>query len=60
MEEYAQSKVCRWEDNSSFKFVKEEINQASLEDEGIEEHKEDNDDIEEDGNILNAVGRKAC
>lgn len=58
VERYAQSKVCRWQDDGPFKFVKQKINQASLEDEGIEEHEEDDDDIKEDGNILNAGGRK--
>lgn len=38
--------------------MEQKINQASLKDEGIEEHEEDDDDIEEDGNVLNAVGGK--
>lgn len=38
--------------------MKQKINQASLEDEGIEEHEEDDDDIKENGNILNTVGKR--
>lgn len=53
VERYAQTKICCWQDDGPFKFVKQKINQASLEDEGIEEHEEDDDDIKENGNILN-------
>lgn len=38
--------------------MKQKINQAGLKNKGVEEHEEDDDDIEEDGNILNAVGKK--
>lgn len=58
MKKYTQSKVCCWQDNSSFKFVKQKIDQAGLKNKGVEEHEKDDDDIEEYGNILNAVGRK--
>lgn len=38
--------------------MKQKINQAGLKNKGVEEHEEYDDGIEEDGNILNAVGKK--
>jgi hypothetical protein len=35
--------------------MEKEVDQASLEDEGVEEHEENYDDVEEDCNILDAV-----
>ena len=35
--------------------MEEEVDQASLEDEGVEEHEEKDDDVEEDCDILDAA-----
>lgn len=40
--------------------MEEKVDQSSLEDKGIEEHEEDDDDIEENGNVLDAAGGERC
>lgn len=58
MEGDAQSQISCRQDNGPFKLVEEEVDQAGLEDEGVEKHEEDDDDVEEDGDILDAVRRQ--
>lgn len=51
----AESEVHRGQNDGPFELMEQEIDQASLEDEGVEEHEENYDDVEEDCNILDAV-----
>lgn len=48
----AESEVHRGQNDGPFELMEQEIDQASLEDEGVEEHEENYDDVEEDCNIL--------
>lgn len=48
---------CR-EQDGSLELVEEEVDQPSLEDEGVEEHEEDDDDIEENSDVLDAGGER--
>lgn len=45
--------VCQ--DDGFFEFMEQEVDQVSLEDEGVEEYEENDDDVEEDCNILDVV-----
>lgn len=48
----AESEVHSCQDDGPFELMEEEVDEASLEDEGVEEHEENDDDVEEDCNIL--------
>lgn len=48
----AEGEVNSCEDDGPFELVEQEVDQASLEDEGVEEHEENDDDVEEDCDIL--------
>lgn len=50
-----EGEVHSCQDDGPFELVEEETDQASLEDEGVEEHEENDDDVEEDRNILDAA-----
>lgn len=54
----AEGKVHSCQDDGPFELMEQEVDQASLEDEGVEEHEENDDDVEEDCNILDAVDIK--
>lgn len=54
----AEGEVHSCEDDGPFEFVEQEVDQASLEDEGVEEHEENDDDVEEDCDILDAADIK--
>ena len=41
-------KVHRCQNDGPFELMEKEVDQASLEDEGVEEHEENYDDVEED------------
>lgn len=47
-----EGEVHSCQDDGPFELVEEETDQAGLEDEGVEEHEENDDDVEEDRNIL--------
>lgn len=51
----AEGEVHRRQNDGPFELMEQEVDQASLEDEGVEEHEENYDDVEEDCNILDAV-----
>lgn len=52
MKRDAQGEVHSCQDDGPFELMEEEVDQASLEDEGVEEHEENDDDVEEDCDIL--------
>lgn len=54
----AEGEVNSCEDDGPFELVEQEVDQASLEDEGVEEHEENDDDVEEDCDILDAADVK--
>ena len=51
----AEGEVHSCQDDGPFELMEQEVDQASLEDEGVEEHEENDDDVEEDRNILDAA-----
>lgn len=51
----AEGEVDSCQDDGPFEFTEQEVDQARLEDEGVEEHEENDDDVEEDSNILDAA-----
>lgn len=55
MKRDAQGEVHSCQDDGPFELMEEEVDQASLEDEGVEEHEENDDDVEEDCDILDAA-----
>lgn len=50
-----EGKVYRCQNDGFFEFMEKEVDQVSLEDEGVEEYEENYDDVEEDCNILDVV-----
>lgn len=53
----AESQVGCGEQDGSLELMEEEVDQSRLEHVGVEEHEEDDDDIEDDGNVLDAARR---
>lgn len=58
MEGNAESQVGCGQQDGPLELVEEEVDQPGLEDEGVEEHEEDDDDVEENGNVLDAEGEE--
>lgn len=54
----AEGEVHSCQDDGPFELVEQEVDQTSLEDEGVEEHEENDDDVEENCNILDAADTK--
>lgn len=54
----AEGEVRSCQDDGPFELTEQEADQAGLEDEGVEEHEENDDDVEEDRNVLDAADIK--
>lgn len=54
----AEGEVRSCQDDGAFELMEQEADQAGLEDEGVEEHEENDDDVEEDRNVLDAADIK--
>lgn len=57
MEGDAECQVGCGEQDGPLEFMEEEVDQSCLENVGVEEHEEDDDDIEDDGDVLDAAGQ---
>lgn len=57
MEGDAESEVHGRQDDGPLELMEQEADQAGLEDERVEEHEEDDDDVEEDRDVLDAAGK---
>lgn len=53
----AESQVGCREHDGALEFMEEEVDQPRLENVGVEEHEEDDDDVEDDGDVLDAAGK---
>lgn len=53
----AERQVGCGEQDGSLEFMEEEVDQPRLENVSVEEHEEDDDDVEDDGDVLDAAGR---
>lgn len=51
----AEGEVHGCQDDGPFELMEQEVDQAGLEDEGVEEHEENDDDVEEDRDVLDAA-----
>lgn len=58
MEGNAERQVGCGQEDGPLELVEEEVDQPGLEDEGIEEHEEDDDDVEKNGDVLDAEGEE--
>lgn len=53
----AKCQVGCGEQDGSLELMEEEVDQSRLEHVGVEEHEEDDDDVEDDGDVLDAAGK---